>query len=120
MARIMLITNDDMIRRYIGEKLKRAGHFVTRVAQKDVALTILSESIHDVLLLGVEGDEGEALSFAGEALEIDPEMRLIFIAGFAVVPLLCTEDDDGGLYDKLGEPAHLNQLVNEVGRMLAA
>lgn len=120
MARIMLITSDDMIRRYIGEKLKRAGHFVTRVTDQDVALTILSESMHDILLLGVEGDEGDALSFASEALDIDPEMRLLFLAGFALVPLLATEDDDGGLYDKLGEPAHLNQLVSEVGRLLAA
>lgn len=120
MARIMLITGDEMIRRYIGEKLKRAGHFVTRVADPDVALTILSESIHDALLLGVDADEDEALSFAAEALEIDPEMRLLFIAGFALVPLMSTMDDDGGLYDKLGEPTHLNQLVSEVGRMLAA
>lgn len=31
MARIMFVSEDDTMRRYIGDKLKAAGHFTTRV-----------------------------------------------------------------------------------------
>lgn len=120
MARIMLTTTDDVMRRYLGEKLKRAGHFVTRVADYDVALTLLSETYHDVLLAGVSSNEAEGLAFAHEARMIDPEMRVMFITGFSIVPLIIQDGDEDGLYDRLGEPQHLNQLVSEVGRMLDA
>ena len=43
MPRIMLATPDDVMRRYVGEKLKRAGHFVSRVADYDVALTRVAQ-----------------------------------------------------------------------------
>lgn len=120
MARIMLAVDDDVMRRYIGEKLKRAGHFVTRVADYDVAMTLLCETYHDVLLTSVGADGESGLTFAHEARRIDPEMQVIFLTGFAIVPLETREDDEEGLYDRLGPPAHLNNLVDEVGRMLRA
>lgn len=120
MARVMLATPDDMMRRYLGEKLKRVGHFVTRVADLDVAMTILCESAHDILLVSVEEDESVGLNFAHEARRLDPDMGVMFITGFALVPLIMRDDDEDGLFDRLGAPAHLNQLVLEVGRMLAA
>lgn len=123
MARIMLTTADDVLRRYLGEKLKRAGHFVTRVQDHEVALTLLCETYHDVLLAGVDSDEAESLAFAHEARLIDPEMRVIFITGFALVPLISAdaEFDDGiGFGDQLGEPMHLSRLIDAVGDLLAA
>lgn len=120
MPRIMLATPDDVMRRYIGEKLKRAGHFVTRVADYDVALTLLCETAFDVLLVSVDTDDAEGLAFAHEARRLDPEMRVAFITGFALVPLECQQDDEDGLYDRLGAPTHLSKVVDEVGRLMAA
>lgn len=120
MARIMLATPDDLMRRYISAKIKKAGHFVTRVADYDVALTLLCESDFDVLLASVDSDDAEGLAFAHEARRIDPDMRVVFITGFAIVPLEAQDDDEDGLYDRLGAPAHLSQVVREIGRLMAA
>lgn len=120
MARIMLATPDDVMRRYIGEKLKRAGHFVSRVSDYDVALTLICEAYQDILLVSVASDDAEGLAFAHEARRIDPDMRVMFITGFAIVPLEAQEDDEDGLYDRLGPPAHLSKVVDEVHRLMAA
>jgi two-component system cell cycle response regulator CpdR len=123
MARIMLTTTDNVLRRYLAEKLKRAGHFVTRVDDYDVALTLLCETYHDVLLAGVDNDEARGLAFAHEARLIDPEMRVIFITGFALVPLIAGDgeiDEGVGFGDQLGEPQHLSQLVDAISEHLAA
>ncbi|MEO1330038.1 MAG: response regulator [Pseudomonadota bacterium] len=120
MARIMLTSPDDVMRRYLGEKLKKAGHFVTRVADYEVALTLLCETYHDVLLTAIGSDDPHGLAFAHEARRIDPEMRVMFITGFSIVPLLVDDEDEEGLNDRLGPPAHLNHLIDEVGRLLAA
>ena len=120
MARILLTAENDVLRRYLSEKLKRAGHFVSRVSDYDVALTLLLETCHDVLLTEVDSEDPRGVSFAHEARRIDPEMRVMFITGFSIVPLLVDEDDEDGYSDRLGSPAHLSQLVHEVGRLLAA
>lgn len=120
MARIMIASTDDVMRRYLSEKLKRAGHFITRVSDYDVALTILCETYHDVLIAEIGHDDTEGLTFAQEARRIDPEMQVIFQTGFALVPLETRDDDEEGFYDRLGAPTHLNQLVDEVSRVLVA
>lgn len=120
MARILLTAENDDLRRYLSDKLKRAGHFVTRVSDYDVALTILLETYHDVLLTEVDSEDPRGVSFAHEARRIDPEMHVMFITGFSIVPLIADDEDEEGLHDRLGVPAHLNKLVDEVGRMLAA
>ncbi|MCI4660713.1 MAG: hypothetical protein MRY63_02680 [Neomegalonema sp.] len=120
MARIMLVSEDDTMRRYIGEKLKSAGHYATRVSEYEVALTLLCETYYDVLLVSVSNEDSEGVAFAHEARRIDPEMRVMFVTGFALVPLIIDEDDPEGLYDRLGDPAHLNKLIPEVTRLLAA
>lgn len=120
MPRILLATPDDVMRRYVGGKLKRAGHFVSRVADFDVALTLLCEACFEVLIVSVDAEDAEGLAFAHEARRIDPEMRVVFLTGFAIVPLECREDDEDGLYDRLGAPAHLSRVVDEIGRLMAA
>ncbi|MEM9726198.1 MAG: response regulator [Pseudomonadota bacterium] len=120
MPRIMLATQNDMMRRYVGQKLGRAGHSVCRVEDFDIALTLLCEMSYDVLIASVDADDAEGLAFAHEARRIDPDMHVVFMTGFAIVPLECQEDDEDGLYDRLGAPAHLSRVVDEIGRLMAA
>ena len=120
MARIMLATPDDDMRKYISGKLNLAGHYVSRVADFEVALTLLCETCFDVLIVSVDAEDAEGLAFAHEARRIDPEMRVVFLTGFAIVPLVCREDDEDGLYDRLGAPSHLSRVADEIGRMMVA
>ena len=119
MARVMLVVEGDEVRRWIGETLKRAGHHVTRVDAFDSAMTLVSESYYDVLVCEVGSDGESGLSFAHEARRVDPEMQVVFVSGFAIVPLIVRERDDGALYDSLGAPVHLSQIASVIQGRIA-
>ena len=58
-------------------------------------------------------------SEARRASELDPDIKIMFITGFAVVAL--NSDSQAPKNAKvLSKPVHLRDLVNEVHKMLAA
>ena len=119
MARVMLATKNDEMRSYLARTLKRAGHCVTRVADYDAALTILEETEYDLLLTTIDTENADELAFARTAQQIDPEMRVMFITGFSAVAIK-RPDEDRTMDGLFGEPVHLRQLPEEVGRLIAA
>ena len=118
MARIMLATRNDELRPYLAAKLKRAGHIVTRVADYDSALTLLEEAEYEVLLTTVDTESADELTFARDAQEIDPQMRVMFITGFSAFAINRSERGAGS--PSFGRPVHLNRLAEEVSRLTAA
>ena len=53
------------------------------------------------------------------AAELDPDIKIMFITGFAAVAL--NSDSSAPKHAKvLSKPIHLRELVNEVQKMLAA
>ena len=119
MAQVMLATRNDELRSYLGQKLKRCGHSVTRVADLDAALTILGEAAYDMLLTTVDTNRPDEIEFARTAQEIDPEMRIMFITGFSAVAVK-RPDEDQNLDTMLGEPVHLMRLPEAVEQLVAA
>lgn len=122
MSRIMIVTHDDIIRSFLGKRLARAGHAVTKVSDFDSAITILCESEYDLLLTSVDTNDHEGLLLANEARHIDPDIRVMFLTGFSAVsledtPLKDCDDDD---LPALSSPVHLKYLVDEVARLLIA
>jgi two-component system cell cycle response regulator CpdR len=63
--------------------------------------------------------EMDGIELARRATEIDPELKVMFITGFAAVAL---NPDNHAPKDAkvLSKPFHLRDLVDEVGRLLAA
>lgn len=119
MARVMLATTDDALRAYLARKLKRCGHSVTRVAEFSSALTILEEAEYDLLLTSIDAAKPDEVDFARTAQEIDPDMRIVFITGFAAVAV--KRPDESRLSDPLlDKPLHLMRLPQEVERLVAA
>jgi two-component system cell cycle response regulator CpdR len=119
MSRIMIVTQDDVIRSYLAKRLARAGHAVTKVCDFDAAITILCESSYDLLLTSVDTNDHEGLLLANEARHIDPEIRVMFLTGFSAVALEDTALDEEDL-PTLSSPVHLKYLVDEVARLLIA
>lgn len=121
MSRIMIVTQDDVIRSFLAKRLSRAGHFVTKVSDFDAAITILCESSYDLLLTSVDTNDHEGLLLANEARHIDPDIRVMFLTGFSAVSL---EDAPPESVDEdfptLSSPIHLKYLVDEVARLLLA
>ncbi|MCB1479499.1 MAG: response regulator, partial [Rhodobiaceae bacterium] len=63
--------------------------------------------------------EMDGIELARRAAEIDPDIKVMFITGFAAVAL--NPDSDAPRNAKvLSKPFHLRDLVAQVERMLAA
>jgi two-component system cell cycle response regulator CpdR len=63
--------------------------------------------------------EMDGIELARRATEIDPDLKVMFITGFAAVALnAATQAPKEAKI--LSKPFHLRDLVNEVDRMLAA
>ena len=119
MAAILLAEDDDSMRRFLKKALERAGHTVIDASQGDEALTELQLREFDLLLTDIVMPVMDGIELARRATEIDPEMKIMFITGFAAVALNAANQapEDAKV---LSKPFHLKDLVHEVERVVAA
>lgn len=119
MAAILLAEDDDSMRRFLKKALERAGHTVVDASQGDEALTELQLREFDLLLTDIVMPVMDGIELARRAAEIDPEMSIMFITGFAAVALNAANQapEDAKV---LSKPFHLKDLVREVERVVAA
>jgi two-component system cell cycle response regulator CpdR len=119
MARILLAEDDDNLRIFLARALRRAGHDVHAVGDGDAALAWVSERPIDLLLADVVMPGLDGIELARRANDLWPELRVMFITGFAAVALR-----QRGVTRReaavLAKPFHLRQLVDEIDRFLAA
>ncbi len=118
MAAILLAEDDDSMRRFLGKALERAGHEVTECAQGDDALSELDDQSFDLLLTDIVMPVMDGIELARRASGRFPELKIMFITGFAAVALNPANNapQDAKV---LSKPFHLKDLVDEVDRFLA-
>ena len=79
----------------------------------------LREEPFELLLTDIVMPEMDGIELARRASELDPDIKIMFITGFAAVAL--NSDSAAPKNAKvLSKPVHLRELVNEVQKMLAA
>jgi two-component system, cell cycle response regulator CpdR len=61
----------------------------------------------------------DGIELARRASELDPDIKIMFITGFAAVALN-SEDATAKNTKVLSKPVHLRELVNEVHKLLDA
>jgi two-component system cell cycle response regulator CpdR len=119
MARILLAEDDDSMRVFLARALRKAGHEVHDHADGIRALTWVSEHPVDLLLADVVMPGMDGIELARRASDMWPHLRVIFITGFAAVALRAAQTLPRDT-TVLAKPFHLRQLVDEIGRFLAA
>lgn len=119
MARILLAEDDDHLRVFLARSLRRAGHEVCDCGDGDAALVWIEEHPADLLIADVVMPGLDGIELARRAGDIWPDMRVIFITGFAAVALR-EADSMAPHATVLEKPFHLRQLVTEIERFLAA
>ena len=73
----------------------------------------------EMLLTDIVMPEMDGIELARRASELDPDIKIMFITGFAAVAL--NSDSEAPKTAKvLSKPVHLRELVSEVNKMLAA
>lgn len=103
------------MREYLARALERSGYAVTAVDRGTAALPLLETERFDLLLSDIVMPEMDGIELAQKAGEIAPDMRVMFITGFAAVTLKAGKQIPSARV--LSKPFHLRDLVLEVDRL---
>jgi len=119
MQKILLAEDDDTMRSFLVKALEKAGYEVTAVGDGEAAHKCLIEAPFTLLLTDIVMPEMDGIELARRACDIDPDIKIMFITGFAAVTL---NSDDKTPQDAkvLSKPFHLRDLVDQVDSLLAA
>ncbi len=115
MIRILLAEDDDSMREYLERALTKVGYAVTAVDRGTSALPLIERESFDLLLTDIVMPEMDGIELAQRAAVIAPQMRVMFITGFAAVALKGGKAPTNAKI--LSKPFHLRDLVAEVDRM---
>jgi len=119
MAKIILAEDDNDMRRFLVKALQNAGFDVISFDNGLSAYQRLREEPFELLLTDIVMPEMDGIELARRASELDPDIKIMFITGFAAVAL--NSDSAAPKNAKvLSKPVHLRELVSEVQKMLAA
>jgi two-component system cell cycle response regulator CpdR len=119
MATILLAEDDEAMRSFLAGALERAGHVVVAVADGAEAMGVLESKPFDLLLADVVMPGMDGLELARRAILQFPELRVMFITGFAAM-ILSGANLPRHRAQVLSKPFHLRRLVDEVEKILAA
>jgi two-component system cell cycle response regulator CpdR len=119
MYRILLAEDDDSMRGFLERALGKAGYDVMSFSNGEEAYERLKEEPFTLLLTDIVMPRMDGIELARRATEIDPDLKIMFITGFAAV-ILNNEVAAPKEARVLSKPFHLKDLVREVERLLAA
>ncbi len=115
MARILLAEDDTSMREYLQRALQRVGYDVDAVGCGTEAIPLLEAGRYDLLLTDIVMPEMDGIELAQKASAMDPDIRVMFITGFAAVALQSGRAAPEA--KMLSKPFHLKDLVAEVDRI---
>src|ERR1700690_3870999 len=120
MTKILLAEDDTDMRRFLVKALQQAGYEVISYDNGLSAYHRLREEPFELLLpTDIVMPERDGIELARRAAELDPDIKIMFITGFAAVAL--NPDSAAPKHAKvLSKPVHLRELVSERNKMLAA
>ena len=105
------------MRGFLERALQKAGYTVMSCANGADAFDRLKQEPFSLLLTDIVMPRMDGIELARRAAEIDPELKIMFITGFAAVTLNneLKMPKDARV---LSKPFHLKDLVAEVGKLL--
>jgi two-component system cell cycle response regulator CpdR len=115
MIRILLAEDDQVMREYLARALEKSGYAVTAVDRGTAALPLIETEEFDLLLTDIVMPEMDGIELAQKAAEMRPNLRVMFITGFAAVTLRAGKTMPQARV--LSKPFHLRDLVLEVDRL---
>lgn len=119
LRRILLAEDDESMRGFLERALAKARYEVIACENGVEALDRLKQEPFTLLLTDIVMPRMDGIELARRATELDPELKIMFITGFAAVTLN-SENKPPKDARVLSKPFHLKDLVREVDKLLAA
>ncbi len=116
MRRILLAEDDEAMRAFLARALEKAGYEVVSYNNGADALDRLKQESFTLLLTDIVMPRMDGIELARRASTLDPDIKIMFITGFAAVTLNSeTQPKDSRV---LSKPFHLRDLVREIDKLL--
>src|SRR3546814_7380981 len=115
MIRILLAEDDEVMRQYLTRALEKSGYEVVAVDRGTAALPLLETQRFDLLLTDIVMPEMDGIELAQHVAAVAPEMRVMFITGFAAVTLKAGKAVPQAKV--LSKPFHLRDLDRKSTRL---
>ncbi|MDC9700968.1 MAG: response regulator [Alphaproteobacteria bacterium] len=119
MTRILLAEDDNDMRSFLKRALRKAGYDVIAFDNGQKAYEHLHHETFELLLTDIVMPEMDGIELARNATQLDPELKIMFITGFAAVALHPSSKAPREA-KILSKPFHLKDLVDQVERLLVA
>ena len=116
--RILLAEDDASMRGFLVKALEKANYDVVAFENGADAYERLKREPFTLLLTDIVMPKMDGIELARRASELDPELKIMFITGFAAV-VLNSDNQPPKDARVLSKPFHLKDLVREVDRLLA-
>lgn len=121
MANILLAEDDESMLNFLTLALERAGHHVVSKRNGQEALDAFKAGeSYDLLLTDIVMPGLDGVELAQRVSDLAPHTRVMFITGFAAMAMKAAGDIEEQKPKVLSKPFHLNDLVQQVERLLAA
>ncbi len=120
MGRILIAEDDDAMRNFLARSLERAGHEVVAVGSGTDALPHVASDAFDLLLTDIVMPGMDGLALAKRAAVLAPDMKVVFITGFAAVALNHGDEPIATDARVLSKPFHLKDVVAAIDELCAA
>ncbi|MEW5703036.1 MAG: PAS domain-containing protein [Pseudomonadota bacterium] len=117
---VLLVEDEDAVRLFGARALRKKGYKVLEAKGGSVALDLINnaEEPIDLLITDVVMPELDGPSLVGRVLEKRPDMKVIFISGYAEDSFRDRMGDAAGLHF-LAKPFSLDQLAGKVKEVMA-
>jgi len=115
LARILLVDDEDNIRRILGSVLRDDGHEIVEARTVGEALLVLRTGIYDLVITDQKMPDGEGLQIVDSCRDIDPALPVVMLTAFATIEL-AVEAMRRGTFDFITKPFQPDQVRAVVRR----
>jgi len=116
-GRILLVDDDESIRKVIGYMLEEAGYDVETCASADAGLRAFSERRPDLVLSDIKMPKKDGIELLGDLKAIDASVPVIILTAFGTVET-AVEAMKRGAIDYLTKPIARDELVLTIAKTL--
>ncbi len=117
---VLLIEDEDSVRIFSSRALTKKGYNVIEADSGKHAIAIIKEKIDkiDIIVTDVVMPEISGPEIAKEAIKIKPDIKIIFISGYAEDVFLKNEDINIKKFHFLPKPFTLNEITMKIKKVL--